>query len=41
MVDSLAGAKWEIKGKINNETTNLIATGISAVLGLLAWFLVF
>lgn len=40
-IDSFVGAKWELRGKVNNEITNLVATSSSAILGLLVWILVF
>ncbi|MGC9310141.1 MAG: DUF92 domain-containing protein [Candidatus Aenigmatarchaeota archaeon] len=40
-IDSYLGARFQLRGKLSNEGTNLAATGISAVLGLLVWFLVF
>jgi uncharacterized protein (TIGR00297 family) len=39
-IDSLIGATFQLKGKVSNETTNLIATVISGILGLLVWFLI-
>jgi len=39
-IDSFVGAKYQLKGKVSNETTNLIATTIAGILGLLAWFLI-
>lgn len=34
-IDSFIGAKFELKGKCSNETTNLIATTTSSLLGLI------
>jgi uncharacterized protein (TIGR00297 family) len=39
-IDSLIGATFQFKGKVSNETTNLIATVIAGIMGLLVWFLV-
>ncbi len=36
-IDSFIGAKFELKGKCSNETTNLIATNSSAILGLIVF----
>jgi len=38
-IDSYIGAKFELEGKCSNETTNLIATTSSAVLGLIVFVL--
>ncbi len=38
-IDSYIGAKFELKGKCSNETTNLIATTSSAILGLIVFVL--
>lgn len=39
-IDSFIGATVQAKGKVSNEMTNLIATTIAGLLGLLVWFLV-
>jgi uncharacterized protein (TIGR00297 family) len=40
-IDSLIGAKYELEGKCSNETTNLIATTSSSILGIIVFLLLF
>ena len=38
-IDSFIGAKYELKGRCTNETTNLVATTSSSILGLIVFIL--